>query len=54
VFHLTGYRPVGESLCVLQRNGQPTLIVTPEWEAERAEARASAGLCKRLKIFRKL
>jgi Xaa-Pro dipeptidase len=41
VFHLTGYRPVGESLCVLQRNGQPTLIVTPEWEAERAEARAS-------------
>ena len=40
IFHLTGYRPVGESLCVLSRTGAPTLVVTPEWEAERAKARA--------------
>jgi len=41
VFHLTGYRPVGESLCVLSRSAPPTLIVTPEWEGERASARAA-------------
>jgi Xaa-Pro dipeptidase len=41
VFHLTGYRPVGEALCVLSRSGDATLIVTPEWEGERAEARAT-------------
>ncbi len=41
VFHLTGYRPVGESLCALSRNGEATLVVTPEWEVERARARAT-------------
>jgi len=40
IFHLTGYRSLGESLAVLSRNDKPTLIVTPEWEAERATARA--------------
>jgi Xaa-Pro dipeptidase len=40
VFHLTGYRALGESLAVLARDDAPTLIVTPEWETERAEARA--------------
>ncbi len=40
VFHLTGYRGVGESLAVLRRGERPLLIVTPEWEIERAQARA--------------
>jgi Xaa-Pro dipeptidase len=40
VFHLTGYRALGESVAVLTRGAKPTLVVTPEWEAERAEARA--------------
>jgi Xaa-Pro dipeptidase len=40
VFHLTGYRGVGESLAVLRKGEQPLLIVTPEWEVERAQARA--------------
>jgi Xaa-Pro dipeptidase len=40
VFHLSGYRPLGESLAVLSTRDQPMLIVTPEWEAERARARA--------------
>ncbi|HVA14884.1 MAG TPA: Xaa-Pro peptidase family protein [Stellaceae bacterium] len=40
VFHLTGYRGVGESLAVLRRGEKPLLIVTPEWEVERAQARA--------------
>ncbi|HEV8016151.1 MAG TPA: Xaa-Pro peptidase family protein [Stellaceae bacterium] len=40
VFHLTGYRGVGESLAVLRRGETPLLIVTPEWEIERAQARA--------------
>ena len=40
VFHLTGYRGVGETLAVLRRGEKPILIVTPEWEAERAQARA--------------
>jgi Xaa-Pro aminopeptidase len=40
VFHLTGYRGVGESLAVLRRGEKPLLIVTPEWEIERAQARA--------------
>jgi Xaa-Pro dipeptidase len=42
VFHLSGYRPLGESLAVLSTRDKPTLIVTPEWEAERARARAPA------------
>lgn len=40
VFHLTGYRGVGECLAVLRRGEQPLLIVTPEWEVERAQLRA--------------
>ncbi len=40
VFHLTGYRGVGETLAVLSKSEKPTLIVTPEWEIERAQARA--------------
>jgi Xaa-Pro dipeptidase len=40
VFHLTGYRGVGESLAVLRKGEKPLLIVTPEWESERAQARA--------------
>jgi Xaa-Pro aminopeptidase len=40
VFHLTGYRGVGESLAVLRKDEKPLLIVTPEWEIERAQARA--------------
>ncbi len=40
IFHLTGYRPLGESLAVLSVRGKPTLVVTPEWEVERAQARA--------------
>ncbi len=40
VFHLTGYRGVGESLAVLRKGEKPLLIVTPEWETERAQARA--------------
>jgi Xaa-Pro dipeptidase len=40
VFHLTGYRGVGESLAVLRKGEKPLLIVTPEWEIERAKIRA--------------
>ncbi len=40
IFHLTGYRALGESLAVLARGERPLLIVTPEWEVERAQARA--------------
>ena len=40
VFHLTGYRGVGESLAVMRKGEKPLLIVTPEWEIERAQARA--------------
>ena len=40
VFHLTGYRGVGESLALLRKGEKPLLIVTPEWEIERAQARA--------------
>jgi Xaa-Pro aminopeptidase len=42
VFHLTGYRGVAESLAVLRKGEKPLLIVTPEWEVERAQARAKA------------
>ena len=41
VFHLTGYRALGESLAILARGEAPTLIVTPEWEISRAEVRAA-------------
>ncbi len=41
VFHLSGYRGVGESLAVLRKGEKPLLIVTPEWEIERAQARAA-------------
>jgi Xaa-Pro aminopeptidase len=40
VFHLSGYRGVGDTLAVLTRGDKPILIVTPEWEIERAQARA--------------
>jgi Xaa-Pro aminopeptidase len=40
IFHLSGYRSLGESLAVLSTHEQPMLIVTPEWEVERARARA--------------
>jgi Xaa-Pro aminopeptidase len=40
VFHLSGYRGVGESLAVLRKGERPLLIVTPEWEIERAAERA--------------
>jgi Xaa-Pro dipeptidase len=38
VFVLSGVRPVGESAVVIDRGGASTLIVTPAWDAERAEA----------------
>ena len=40
VFHLSGYRGVGECLAVLRKGEKPLLIVTPEWEVERAQLRA--------------
>ncbi|HWE76272.1 MAG TPA: aminopeptidase P family N-terminal domain-containing protein, partial [Stellaceae bacterium] len=40
VFHLTGYRGVGESIAVLRKGEKPLVIVTPEWEIERAKIRA--------------
>ena len=40
VFHLSGYRGVGESLAVLRKGEKPLLIVTPAWETERAQLRA--------------
>lgn len=42
IFHLSGYRPLGESIAVLSTYDKPTLVITPEWEAERAKARAPA------------
>src|SRR5215472_690600 len=38
VFVLTGVRPIGESAVVVDRSGASTLLVTPEWEGERAAA----------------
>jgi Xaa-Pro aminopeptidase len=38
VFVLSGVRPVGESAVVVDRDGHSTLIVTPAWDAERAQA----------------
>src|SRR5260370_40006068 len=38
VFVLSGVRPIGESAVVVDRTGGSTLIVTPAWDAERAQA----------------
>src|SRR5215467_14296755 len=38
VFVLAGVRPIGESAVVVDRAGGSTLIVTPTWDAERAQA----------------
>src|SRR5262245_60108119 len=38
VFVLSGVRPIGESAVVVDRSEASTLIVTPAWDAERAEA----------------
>src|SRR5437660_2748490 len=38
VFVLSGVRPVGESAVVVDRSGHSTLIVTPAWDEERAQA----------------
>src|SRR5437763_7208845 len=38
VFVLSGVRPIGESAVVVDRAGGSTLIVTPAWDAERAQA----------------
>jgi Xaa-Pro dipeptidase len=40
VFVLSGVRPVGESAVVVDRSGGSTLIVTPAWDAERAQAQS--------------
>ena len=38
VFVLSGVRPIGESAVVLDRQGRSVLIVTPEWDQERASS----------------
>ena len=38
VFVFSGVRPIGESAVVLDRDGRSTLIVTPEWDGERARS----------------
>src|SRR5215470_3848749 len=38
VFVLSGVRPIGESAVVVDRSGASTLIVTPAWDTERAQA----------------
>jgi Xaa-Pro dipeptidase len=38
VFVLAGVRPIGESAVVIDRDGGSTLVVTPAWDAERAQA----------------
>ena len=38
VFVLSGVRPIGESAVVLDRQGRSVLIVTPEWDEERASS----------------
>jgi Xaa-Pro dipeptidase len=40
VFVLGGVRPIGESAVVVDRSGASTLIVTPAWDGERAEAQS--------------
>jgi Xaa-Pro dipeptidase len=36
VYVLSGFRPIGEGAVVLDRDGRSTLMVTPEWDGERA------------------
>jgi len=38
VFALAGVRPIGESAVVIDRAGDSTLVITPAWDAERAQA----------------
>ena len=38
VVHLSGYRSLGESFVLLQRDGASKLIISPAADAERAEA----------------
>ena len=38
VFVLSGVRPIGESVVVLDRQGRSVLIVTPAWDEERASS----------------
>jgi Xaa-Pro dipeptidase len=42
VMLLSGFRSIGDSFVVLRDNGESTLVVSPVWEAERAEARSHA------------
>src|SRR5437667_11380010 len=43
VFVLSGVRPIGESAVVVDRSGGSTLIVTPAWDLERAQALSHTG-----------
>ena len=43
VFVLSGVRPIGESAVVLDRQGRSVLIVTPEWDQERASSISATG-----------
>jgi Xaa-Pro aminopeptidase len=43
VFVLSGVKPVGESVVLIDRAGGATLIVTPAWEGERAAAIAQTA-----------
>ncbi len=38
VFVLSGVRPIGESVVILDRQGRSVLIVTPAWDEERASS----------------
>ena len=38
VYVLSGVRPIGESAVIVDRKGHSVLIVTPEWDAERASS----------------
>jgi Xaa-Pro dipeptidase len=35
---LTGFKSLGPAVCVLARDGEMTLVVTPDWDAGRAQA----------------
>ena len=45
VVHLSGYRSLGESFFLLQRDGTSKLIVSPAADAERVEARKDLQTC---------
>ncbi len=45
VVHLSGYRSLGESFFILQRDGTSKLIVSPAADAERVEARKDIQAC---------